>query len=63
MKNQTNHLRVEGFAEMHAEKAIKQITKLVEERYPQISAPTKSRLIAQCLVEINYERMKLSSLN
>jgi uncharacterized protein YqfB (UPF0267 family) len=39
MKNQTNQLRVDTYAEMHAEQAIKQITKLVEERYPQISAP------------------------
>jgi hypothetical protein len=63
MKNQTNQLRVDTYAEMHAEQAIKQITKLVEERYPQISAPTKSKLIAECLREIIQERMSTTCLN
>jgi N-acetyl-anhydromuramyl-L-alanine amidase AmpD len=63
MKNQTNHLQPQGYAETQARQAITHITKWVEERYPQISSSTKSKLIAQCLVELQREQLYKSSLN
>ena len=62
MKNQINQLHKEGYAEMQAHQAIKLITKLIEERYPRLSALTKSRLITQCLIEVKQERNR-SCLN
>ena len=56
MKNQNHHSANEDAAEMHAMYAITLITKWVEERYPKISALTKSRLITQCLMEVALER-------
>lgn len=63
MKNQTNQLQQQGHAETHAKQAISHITKWVEERYPQISTGKKSKLIAQCLIEVIRERLYSSSLN
>lgn len=63
MKNQTNHLLPQGYAETQANQAIAHITKWVEERYPQISTGTQSKLIAQCLIEVKRERLYSSSLN
>ena len=63
MKNQIKPLPQGGYAEMHARQAIEQITKWVEQRYPVLSAVTKSRLITQCLIEIREERKNLSVLN
>lgn len=48
---------------MHARQAIELITKWVDERYPVLSALSKSRLITQCLIEVREERKNLSSLN
>jgi hypothetical protein len=63
MKNQTNQLQQQGQAETQARQAISHITKWVEERYPQISTSTKSRLIVQCLIEVTRERLYSGSLN
>ena len=63
MTNQTTQLPKEGYAEMHARQAIKLITQWVDQRYPVLSALSKSRLITQCLIEIREERKDLSSLN
>jgi hypothetical protein len=63
MKNQTNQLQQHDHAETHAKQAIRHITKWVEERYPQISTSTKSRLITQCLIEVKRESLYRSSLN
>jgi len=63
MKNQTDQLQQQFYAETHAKQAIRHITKWVEERYPQISTNTKSRLIAQCLMEVRREKFYWSSLN
>ena len=63
MKNQSNHLPQEGYAEMHAKQAIELITQWVEQRYPVLSAVSKSRLITQCLIEVREERKILSCLN
>jgi hypothetical protein len=62
MKNQTK-LPQAIYAEMHARQAIEHITKWVEQRYPVLSAVSKSRLITQCLIEIREERKNLSALN
>lgn len=56
MKNQTNQLSTGRSSEVHAQKAIESITKWVEERYPRITALTRERLIAQCLIEIKGGR-------
>ena len=56
MKNQIKTFRYEGQAEMKAKKAIRLIHKWVEERYPKLAAESKSRLIAQCLTEVEQER-------
>ncbi len=63
MKKTTNQLPHESYAEMHAKQAIMLITKWIEERYPKISAQTKSRLITQCLIEVREERRNQHYLN
>jgi len=63
MKNQTQLLPSEGYAEMHAKQAIELISKWVDERYPALSAVSKSRLITQCLIEVREERRILACLN
>ena len=56
MKSQITTFRYEGQAEMKAKKAIQLIYKWVENRYPKLAANSKSRLIAECLTEVEKER-------
>ena len=63
MKNRNRQNSSESYAELHAQLAIGLITKWVEQRYPKISAPTKSRLIIQCLMEVAQERKAQINLN
>lgn len=63
MKNYLKKSSNEAYAEMHAHQAIQQITKWIDERYPKISALTKTRIIAQCLIEVRREKYDRIHLN
>jgi hypothetical protein len=60
MKNPNQRLRTEEF---HAQKAVQQIQKWVEERYPRLTISTKTRILIECLIELSEERKFLASLN
>jgi hypothetical protein len=55
MKDLTTALLQEGKAEMQASKAIQQLFKFVDERYPSLAVLTKERMIAECIIELSLE--------
>ena len=59
MKNQTNCLQFEGTPETRAKDAIETIYLWIQKRYPGLSSLTQSRLIAECLIEIEEEHQQL----
>jgi hypothetical protein len=55
MKNQTKCLHFEGTSESRAKDAIENVYLWIQKRYPGLSSLTQSRLIAECLIEIEEE--------
>lgn len=53
MKNPNHPLRTEEF---HAKKAVQQIQKWIEKKYPRLTAAVKTKLITECLIELSEER-------
>jgi len=60
MKNQNQPLYTE---QMHAQKAVQQIQKWLEERYPRLTTSTKTRILIECLIELSEERKFQASYN
>lgn len=56
MKNQIPSLQHEASAELQAKKAIQQIQKWIENRYPKLAATSKAQMIIECLIELTEER-------
>lgn len=56
MKNQILSLQHEASAERRAKRAILQIQKWIEKKYPKLAAAAKAQLIAECLIELTEER-------
>lgn len=56
MKNQIPSLRQDLSAERHAQKAVLQIQKWVEKKYPKLAASAKTKMIIECLIELTEER-------
>ena len=53
--NQTPHQE-----EFRAKKAVQQIQKWVEKKYPRLAATVKTQLIVECLIEVTEERKFLA---
>ena len=60
MKNQHQTLQKEGTSELRASKAIQNIQKWMDTRYPVMASISRSKLILECLIEINEERRFLA---
>ena len=60
MKNQNQSLHTE---QLHAQKAVQQIQKWLEERYPRLTTSTKTRILIECLIELSEERKFQASYN
>lgn len=52
MKNSTKLIP----SDVHAMTAIQKIQKWVEENHPKLAAISKTRLIIECLIEVNEEK-------
>lgn len=61
MKNQTTALRVDTSSENKAERAILQIQKWVEKKYPRLAKSAKTKIILECLIELTEERKFLAA--
>ncbi len=48
-------------AEMHAQKAILQIQKWVEKKYPLLAGSAQAKMIMECLIEVTEEKKLLSA--
>lgn len=53
MKKQLSTLRTEEF---QAQKAVQQIQKWIEKKYPRLASSTKTKMIIECLIELTEER-------
>jgi len=53
MKNPNQTLHSEEF---HAQKAVQQIQEWIEQKYPRLTANTKTRILVECLIELTEER-------
>lgn len=53
MKNLNHPLHSEEF---HAKKAVQQIQKWIEKKYPRLTAAVKTKMILECLIELSEER-------
>jgi len=60
MKNQTTVLPPQASAELRAKKAIQQIQKWIEKRYPKLAGAAKTQMIVECLIELTEERKFLA---
>lgn len=60
MKNLHQTLQKEGTSELHAEKAIQNIQKLIQTRYPLMASLSRSKMIIECLIELNEEKRFLA---
>ena len=60
MKNQHQTLQKESTSELRAKKAIQNIQKWMDKRYPVMASISRSKLILECLIEINEERRFLA---
>ena len=60
MKNQHQTLQKDSSSEVRAKKAIQNIQKWMDKRYPVMASVSRSRLIIECLIEINEERRYLT---
>lgn len=60
MKNQKLFLHSE---ESHAQKTVQQIQKWLEEKYPRLTASTKTRILIECLIELSEEKKFQASYN
>ena len=53
MKNPNQTLHKEEF---HAKKAVQQIQKWMEKKYPWLATSAKTQMIIECLIELTEER-------
>ena len=60
MKNQHQTLQKDSSSEVRANKAIQNIQKWMDKRYPVMASITRSKMIMECLIEINEERRFLA---
>ncbi|MGZ5190670.1 MAG: hypothetical protein ACXWCZ_06585 [Flavisolibacter sp.] len=60
MKNQHQTLQKDSTSELRAKRAIQNIHKLMDKRYPVISSITRSQMIIECLIELNEEKRFLA---
>ena len=60
MKNQTPSVQHGVSAELQAKKAIQQIQKWIEKKYPKLAAAAKTQMIVECLIELTEERRVLA---
>lgn len=61
MKNFQLFQRQPSSAEKHAQKAILQIQKWVEKKYPSLAGAAKAKIIIECLIEVTEEKKFLSA--
>ena len=60
MKNQHQTLQKDSTSDVRAKKAIQNIQKWMDKRYPVMASVSRSRLIIECLIEINEEKRYLA---
>ena len=60
MKNQNQTLQQPGRTELRATKAIQNIQNWMDTRYPAMAALSKSKMIIECLIELNEEKRFLA---
>jgi hypothetical protein len=56
MKSSNQPLIKESISEVRAKRALNRIQKWMEIHYPSLASSSKSRLIMECLIEINEEK-------
>jgi hypothetical protein len=60
MKNQHQTLLKDSKSDVQAKKAIHNIQKWIDKRYPVMASITRSKLILECLIELNEEKRFLA---
>jgi hypothetical protein len=60
MKNQTQTLQHEGSAQLQARMTIQRLQKFINDRFPNLNASARTRLIIECLIEFNEEQRLLA---
>ena len=60
MKNQHQTLQKDSKSHVQAKKAIQNIQKWMDKRYPVMASITRSKLILECLIELNEEKQYLA---
>jgi hypothetical protein len=61
MKNSVQSFQYESSAQLQARKAIQRIQQWVEEQYPSLTSNHKTKLILECLIEMDAERKYIAA--